>query len=98
MVSDFLNDITGATILEGQTEIAVDVLEEDMDFEESFLITVTLNNQQDTFGGRQYATLYEIPEGQEAVLMFTAYSDDGASVSITAARVESLEKKTRKYL
>ena len=91
--SNFLNDIRMATILEGQTEIAVGVLEEDMDFEESFLITVTLNNQHDTFGGRQYDTLYEIPEGQEAVLMFTAYSDEGASVSISAENREFGEEK-----
>ena len=83
--SNFIYDnITMARILEGQTEIPVGVLLSDGEFEESFLITVTLINQQDTFGGRQYDDLYEIPEGQEAVLMFTAYSDDGARVSISA--------------
>ena len=81
--SDFLNDNNREVrILEGLTEIAVDVLEEDEDFEESFLITVTLIDQHDTRGGREYDPLYEIPEGQNAELMFTAYSDEGASVRI----------------
>ena len=83
--SNFLNnDERMATILEGQTEIAVGVLQSDTNFEESSMITVTLIDQHDTIGGMQYDPLYEIPEVQERVLMFTAYSDEGASVSITA--------------
>ena len=85
---NFLNDVRMAEIPAGQTEVPVGVLVPDDVIEVSSLITVTLTDDNDTFGFQQYGDRYEIPEGQEAELMFTAYSDDGASVSISAENRE----------
>ena len=85
---NFLNNVRMAEIPVGQTEVPVDVLEKDTDIEVSSLITVTLTDDNDTFGFQQFGDRYEIPEGQASVLMFTAYSDDGAEVSISAVNTE----------